>query len=85
MNDQNPHTSLEEINEKLDRLLAYERARMIWGTVKTIIGIVIFVIFIILPIYFAYELLQNPFQYFDPNQFPELKKMIEEMIKQGFQ
>jgi len=82
MNDQKPHVGLEEINEKLDRLLAYERARIIWGIVKTVFGIVIFVLLVVLPIYFAYELLQNPFQYFDPNQFPELKKMIEGIILQ---
>lgn len=85
MNEHKPHIGLEEINEKLDRLLAYERARIIWGIIRTIIGITIFIIFIVLPIYFAYELIQNPFQYFDPNQFPELKKMIEEALKQGFQ
>lgn len=82
MHEQKPHVGLEELNEKLDRLLAYQRAGMIWGTVKTIFGIVVFILLVILPIYFAYELIQNPWQYFDPNQFPELKKMVEEALKQ---
>lgn len=83
MNEQKPHVGLEQLNEKLDRLLAYQRASMIWGTVKTIFGIIVFIVLVVLPIYFAYELLQNPWQYFDPNQFPELKKMVEEALKQG--
>jgi len=79
MNDQRPHIGLEEINEKLDRILSYHRAGMAWGIFKGILWLIFFILLVVIPTYFLYQFVQNPFQYIDPSQFPpEIKQMIEE-------
>jgi hypothetical protein len=83
MNEQRPHIGLEEINEKLDRLLSYQRASMAWGIFKGIIWLVFFILLVVIPTYLIYQFAQNPWEYIDVSQFPELKQMFEEAMKQG--
>jgi len=74
--------SLEEINEKLDRILAHQRAATIWGALKGFVWLGMIVLLVILPLYYAYDFVQNPAQYIDLTQFKDFQNTIQEMMKQ---
>lgn len=74
--------SLTEINEKLDRILAHQRAATIWGTVKGFIWLGMIILLVIIPLYYTYDFIQNPAAYIDFSQFGDLQKQFIEMMKQ---
>ena len=82
MNLQAPKVGLEEINEKLDRILAYQRAATIWGALKGFVWLGLVILLVILPLYYAYDFVQNPAAYIDLTQFKDFQNTIQEMMKQ---
>ena len=73
--------TLEEINEKLDKLLAHQRNAMIWGAVRSVISLIIFIAVVLVPIYFTYDIFKNPSKYLDISKFTEYEKTIQELMK----
>lgn len=74
--------SLEEINEKLDRILAHQRATTVWGFLKGFVWLGIIIFLFVIPLYYAYNFVQNPAAYIDFSQFGDLQKQFIEMMKQ---
>jgi len=79
MTDHKP--TLEEMNEKLDKLLAHQRNAMIWGVIRSLISLAIFIMVVVLPSYYAYDFYKNPNKYIDSSKFTEYQKTIQDLLK----
>lgn len=77
--------TLGEINDKLDQLLKYQKRQRIWGWIKSVWWLIIFVIFVVLPSYYAYDVLKNPGKYLDLSKIQQYQKQFEEIQKQAQQ
>lgn len=76
---------LQEINDKLDLLLKYQKRARIWGWIKSIWWLIIFVVFVGLPSYFAFDVWKNPGKYLDLSKFNQYQKQFEQFLKQADQ
>lgn len=58
------------IDEKLDEILKYQKSAARWQMVRTIFGLILFIIFFVLPIIWTIYLIQN-FDFSPINQIAE--------------
>jgi hypothetical protein len=77
--------SLQDINDKLDQLLKYQKRQRIWGWIKSIWWLIIFVVFVGLPTYFAMDVFKNPGKYIDLKKIQQYQKQFEQFQKQAQQ
>lgn len=50
-----PPASLNQVNQKLDKLLSYHHSMRRWAWIKGILWVVLFVILVVLPSYYGYK------------------------------
>lgn len=73
---------LQDINDKLDQLLKYQKRQCMWAWIKSIIWLVTFIIFVGLPSYFVYDIFSNPNKYLDLSELKSYRQQIEQLMKQ---
>ena len=74
--------TLTEINDKLDRLLRYQRNQRILAWLKGIVWLAILVIVLGGPVYLFHDFYNNPRKYFDPAKLQQYQKQAEQLMKQ---
>ncbi len=74
--------SLQDISDKLDKLLRHQRNQRIWGWAKSIVWFAILVIVLGGPAYLINDVYKNPRKYFDPAKLQQYQKQAEQLMKQ---
>ncbi|GEM_PF-4334751 len=74
--------TLQELSDKIDKLLRYQRNQRIWSWLKSILWFVVLVIVLGGPAYLINDVYKNPRKYFDPSKFQQYQKQAEQLIKQ---
>ena len=80
-----PQPSLQDINDKLDQLLQYQKRQRIWGWIKSIWWLIIFIVFVALPSYYAFDVFKNPGKYIDLSKIQQYQKQLGDFQKHGEQ
>jgi len=74
--EKKPKASLEEINNKLDKLVNAQRGEMIWRWIRRIIWIVV----IVAVVYYGYNFAIDLKESFDINSIEDIKKAVDDLI-----
>ncbi|MDP2690796.1 MAG: hypothetical protein Q8O95_00075 [bacterium] len=77
-------SNLQEINQKLDKLLAYQKREQIWRWIRGVTSLILFILFVAIPVYYSYKLIKDPsilLQYIDLSKFSSLTDQIGGLFK----
>ena len=77
--------TLEDINEKLDQLLRYQKRTRIWWWIHSIIWLIAFILVVGIPGYYLYDLVENPSKYINFSKIQEFQKQFGNFQKQAEQ
>ncbi|MDF2379526.1 MAG: hypothetical protein P1V18_04905 [Candidatus Gracilibacteria bacterium] len=70
--------TLNDINNKLDKLLKYQQRQQMYSWLRWGVWIILFTIFVAIPSYYAYDIINNPGDYIDIKMLNSYRQQIEQ-------
>lgn len=77
--------TLQDINEKLDQLLSYQKRQRVWWWIHAMIWLAVFIIFVGIPGYYLYDFVDQPSKYINFSKIQEFQKEFGNFQKQAQQ